>query len=205
MPRQYTPRVALICGQCSQEFLVKASHASRARFCSMACRRPIYPVIMNIDDTANVPLWIGTSTVAHAMIDAADAAWVSQWRWSLIDGYAKRSTTIRGRSQHVSLHRELLGLKRGDARDGDHIDRDKLNCRRSNLRVLPKGFNSQNVPGQAGTSRYRGVHWVEKLGKWRAQIRLNGKSAHLGLFHSEVEAAKEAQRARLATMPGAVD
>lgn len=42
------------------------------------------------------------------------------------------------------LHRIILGLKRGDRRIGDHINRDKLDCRRKNLRITDAKGNAKN-------------------------------------------------------------
>lgn len=41
-----------------------------------------------------------------------------------------------------------------------------------------------------GFSRFRGVSYHKPTKKWMAQIMLNGKRKHLGLFQSEIKAAK---------------
>jgi hypothetical protein len=141
------------------------------------------------------------------VIDAADAEWVNQWRWSLCKttGYAVRGTEVGGRQRRVYLHRELLGLVHGDKRQGDHIDRVYLNCRRENLRVIPHGGNLQNVRARGGSSRHRGVSWSKKHRKWVVQIGVGGENRYIGLFHDEQEAAEAARVARKRLMPFAVD
>src|SRR5690348_7035928 len=101
---------------------------------------------MQGDDTARIPLRARDGSIrAHVIVDASDAAWVNQWRWSLSGGYAYRTATINGRKETVWLHRALLGCIQRDGIEVDHIDRDRLNCRRHNLRRLNHSGNAQNV------------------------------------------------------------
>lgn len=204
------PRVCCICGG---DFFAYPSEIDGGRrlFCSNACRAREHaqPIIMSGDGlTARIPLVARNGTVrAYAVIDAADAAWASQWRWNLSDGYAARGDQDGGRrTQTIRLHRALLGLVRGDGLDGDHIDRDKLNCRRSNLRILPKGKNPQNQESVAGSSsQYRGVSWNKNERKWVASVHSGGKRIHFGFFVDEHEAGRAARAGRAQLMPYAVD
>lgn len=45
-------------------------------------------------------------------------------------------------------------------------------------------------PIQIKTSRYPGVDWHKKTGKWRARVRVDGEQYHIGVFSNEVEAAQ---------------
>lgn len=159
------------------------------------------------DGAVRLPLYRRDgSIVAHAIVDADDAEWANQWRWRLMNGYAMRTARIGGRWSVVGLHRELLGLTHGDGWEGDHIDRVKLNCRRFNLRALPKGKNPQNMSSHRdSTSSHRGVCWDKRSGKWFARVRIDGKVRSLGRFSSEEAAAEAVRLARLRDMPYAVD
>ncbi len=88
------------------------------------------------------------------------------------------------------LHRWLFGLTKGDKQVVDHIDRNKLNCCMSNLRLVSISENMQNRSKTASktTSIYKGV--CLDGGKWRAKIKKDGKTIHLGLFDTEKEAAE---------------
>jgi hypothetical protein len=155
------------------------------------------------DDSVLIPLRARDGSIrAYAIVDAADAAWVNQWRWCLSDGYVHRNA---GGGKHVKLHRELLGLTRGDGVEVDHENRNKLDNRRGNLRRATHAGNMQNHPGYGGSSKYRGVTWNKKLNKWVASIRAYGKQTHIGVFVSEDEAGAAARRARETLMPLAVD
>jgi hypothetical protein len=73
----------------------------------------------------------------------------------------------------------------------DHIDRNKLNNQVTNLRYATQSQNMMNrTKSQNTTSKYKGVNFHKKSQKWVAQIQLNNKNLHLGLFNSEEVAAE---------------
>lgn len=141
--------------------------------------------------------------IAYATVDAADAEWVNQWHWALTGtGYAIRGSREGGRKRNVRLHRELLGLTEVDRVEVDHINRNRLDCRRSNLRIVTHQGNMQNRNSNSNTSSiYRGVTWHKQRGKWAARIKVEGRTKHLGLFSDEIEAAEAAQAARSELFP----
>lgn len=51
------------------------------------------------------------------------------------------------------------------------------------------------VKGVPPSSKYKGVYWNKALQKWVAQITIKGKGKYLGLFNTEIEAHKAAQKA----------
>lgn len=141
---------------------------------------------------------------AVALIDAADADAVLAHRWYLdARGYVRRNVPIAGGQGQatVRLHRELMGLTRGDPRKVDHVNHDPLDNRRANLRVCSHAENLQNREGGYGRSRYRGVIWLKSAGKWQAQVNFGGKNHYLGRFTDELEAARAAAEFRAAHMP----
>ena len=75
--------------------------------------------------------------------------------------------------------------------DVDHINGDTLDNRRSNLRVCDRSQNLCNRKKMAGkSSRYKGVSYNKLRGKWDARLMFRGKQYCLGLFKTELEAAK---------------
>ena len=105
--------------------------------------------------------------------------------------YAVRnSKRQKGRRTFICMHREILGLKTSDGKDTDHINGNGLDNRRVNLRPCTPSQNQHNRRSFCGTSKYKGVSWHKRDKKWQAYIRLNGKLIHLGLFDSEIEAAR---------------
>lgn len=71
----------------------------------------------------------------------------------------------------------------------DHINNDKLNNIVENLQIIT---NRENVSKdrKGGTSKYLGVSWCRNRGKWVSIITINNKNEILGVFTSELEAAK---------------
>jgi hypothetical protein len=90
------------------------------------------------------------------------------------------------------VHRLIWNYFYGAIPDGlsvDHIDTDKLNNRIENLRLVTQRQQQQNTGArQDNTSGFRGVFWNKREEKWRAQIKNNGKSVHLGCFDSKEDA-----------------
>lgn len=158
--------------------------------------------------TARIPLRDGRGNIrAWTIVDAADEQTVlAAGPWFLgSNGYASHSVRSAGTVRVIRLHRLLLGLEPGDQMEGDHVNRDRLDNRRANLRAVTVTMNRQNRPGQHGSSAHRGVHWNRKDQRWIAKATIGGVRHHLGSFTTEDEAATAARSFRLAHMPGAVD
>lgn len=102
----------------------------------------------------------------------------------------------------VLLHRWLLGLGVGDPRKGDHINRNVLDNRLINLRVVNASESSANVSGR-GAVAYRGVS--VKRGKYEARCKYQGKTYHLGVYDDPAVAAEVAREWRMKHMVGALD
>lgn len=73
----------------------------------------------------------------------------------------------------------------------DHIDGDSRNNHVSNLRWATRQQNNINCASRRGSSSaYKGVSWHKPVGKWVAQIQLDGRQHHLGCFDDERDAAR---------------
>lgn len=141
------------------------------------------------------------SLVAEALLSPEDAALAAQ-RWCLnANGYAWRSGKRGVESRHVYLHRAVVGCVTGDGVLVDHINRDRLDNRRSNLRPVTPAQSRQNTPSLGGTSSYRGVTFDRRKRRWRAQVQLNRQSYILGRFATEAEAAAVVSAWRREHMP----
>jgi hypothetical protein len=123
-----------------------------------------------------------------ALIDHDDFAVQSGWVWHLnLRGYAAR---LKGR-KIIYLHRTIMGDIKGVAYD--HINRNKLDCRRSNLRLADKHQNAgnANIRNQIRpkTSKFKGVCFDSGKHRWLAQGRNRGRMVFLGRFKDETLAA----------------
>lgn len=165
------------------------------------------------DTPIKIPLRARDGSIrAYVVVDPEDAHLGEQHRWYLEHtGYAKRNihtARVDGKrtSYSLYLHRVILGLERGDPRFADHRNRDKLDCRRVNLRIVTAAQNTQNQPPQArGVSRFRGVTFYRRTGQWQVRATINGRVHSLGYFDDELEAARVARDFRKEHMPYATD
>jgi hypothetical protein len=73
----------------------------------------------------------------------------------------------------------------------DHIDNNKINDRLYNLQLISSRKNCSK--DKKGTSKYTGVYKPTREKKWKAQIRINGKVKHLGVFTDEKKASESYQ------------
>lgn len=129
----------------------------------------------------------------YALIDERDAELVAPFPWRILKrgnrSYAMSHTPIgEGRYRAVQMHRLIMDAPVGT--DVDHINGDGLDNRRENLRFCNDSLNAANRairPG--GSSRYRGVAWHARCGKWQASIKVHDKNHYLGVFQSEEAAA----------------
>ena len=144
-------------------------------------------------------------------MDDGDFAWLDQWRWHLhsaSESYASRKESNGAGRHNVFMHRQILGLAPGDPRQGEHKNRNRLDCRRSNLRIAERGDadNNQNQGLRSdNTSGYRGVSWVKRGRKWRAMARSDGGNLYLGSFDTPEEADSAVKAWRAEHMPFSED
>lgn len=120
-----------------------------------------------------------------ATVDAADYEGLSVHKWSAIQSErSKQWYAYRGAPEgKVYMHRQILGLQRGDPREGDHVEPSlTLDNRRSNLRIASRGQQMHNIRiARNNKSGYKGVT-IHSPGRYRAMIRVNRKLMHLGTF-----------------------
>lgn len=126
------------------------------------------------------------STGERIIVDDDDFEEASRHVWHKCGlGYAGR--TLNGRT--VYMHRLIMNAKKGD--EIDHINRNKLDNRKSNLRFCNHSLNQANRPIHSkNTTGFLGVTWHKKARKYQTRIRISGRKTHLGLFEDIKEAAR---------------
>ena len=137
-----------------------------------------------------------------ALVDDEDFERVNQYKWHTYfdktNCYAERKETVNGIRVKVKMHRFIMNAKENEVID--HRDNNGLNNQKENLRPCTTAENNRNLSAY-GISAYKGVTITERNCKakdgsvkqykyFRARITINGKSVSLGLFKSEIEAAK---------------
>lgn len=125
------------------------------------------------------------SKITSAVVDAGDYELVKPYKFNFS---GRTYVRISGKSKEgfLFLHQLLLQTKWVD-----HVDIDRLNNRRSNLRSCTNQQNQFNQKPQSGTaSKYKGVTVLRnRPSPYCAAIHLNGVKIHLGVFVLEKEAA----------------
>jgi len=140
------------------------------------------------DDIRYIPLTRGR----YAIVDAEDFEWLSQYKWCLVQRGKSEYAGRREKGRCVSMHREIM--KTPDDMVVDHINGNGLNKRRCNMRNCTKAQNSYNSRPRGGRSRYVGVTYRKRTGKYEAVIGYRGEKVHVGEFDSALEAAKARDR-----------
>src|SRR5947209_9538506 len=116
-----------------------------------------------------------------AIIDDEDYERVIRHQWHFTkQGYAAGWVAASGRREKVLLHRFILAAPENI--NVDHVNGNKLDCRRSNLRLATRTENARNQRKRVSISKYKGIAWHERAHKWQVGICINGKRHHLGLF-----------------------
>lgn len=138
--------------------------------------------------------------VATAHVDSADAR-LAEKRWYLLrNGYAVRTEVEAGKKRMLYLHREVLGLGSG-APEVDHRNRDKLDCRRRNLRVATRSLNCCNRGANRARSLPRNVYQVHGIPGFKVQLKVKGRTQHVGMYPTVGRAASAARSARSTASP----
>lgn len=126
---------------------------------------------------------------AKVVVDDEDYDAIARYKWHLShNGYAVRRERIGGRKPIRYLHRSIMSADWDG--DVDHINGDKLDNRRSNLRYATRSENNQNTHSRRGSSKFKGVVWHKQDRRWWAVIKANGKQHSLGTHATEEDAAR---------------
>jgi hypothetical protein len=112
-----------------------------------------------------------------------------KYNWYFTSGYASRSEwnpkTKKGKT--IYMHRLVADTPEG--KQTDHINRNKLDNRKKNLRICTNKQNSGNIAlSKHNTSGAKGVNFHHK--RWRAFISDKNKHVHLGYFSTKELAIK---------------
>jgi len=127
-----------------------------------------------------------------AVVDDEDFARLSSKTWCCSSGgYATRKNGNKTEYMHKTVVGEtILSV--------DHINGDKLDNRKQNLRICSHSENTKNRSKSVNkSSKYKGVNFDSKSGKWRARIKVEYKETHLGFFVEEKQAAMAYDKAAL--------
>lgn len=131
----------------------------------------------------------------EAIVDDENIERLSQYKWRLAG--TKREYAARGEyigSGHknrvhkiIYMHREILNAPKGA--EVDHINGNKLDNRKCNLRLATSSQNKMNRGARIDSPT--GIKGVQRSGKkFTARIRANNINYYIGSYNTIEEAAK---------------
>jgi hypothetical protein len=204
------PAITIKCLNCGQPFTVRAAGGRRGRrkYCSNACKVPAFvnskrdrhqkqaaanlgePFVWDGELVCTVELSGGEVS----LINACDANVALSRVWRLHpNGYACGGT----RKDTAYLHRLLIPIP--DGCEIDHINGNRLDNRRSNLRAVTHTVNMHNLTrpprSRSGVRHVVEVHHPSGT-VYQVKMIPEGRRIYLGTFPTLEEAARAAEEAR---------
>lgn len=130
--------------------------------------------------------------IAQTIIDLDDWNTVQNYTWRFnTNGYARSGST-----NSIYLHQLIINPQ--DKLFIDHINGNRLDNRKSNLRVCTDQQNKMNHKKQENnTSGCSGVVYRKDTNKWTVRIQVNYKIINLGCYESLEEAIKVRKQAEI--------
>lgn len=130
---------------------------------------------------------------AFSIIDDEDYESMSKYAWQLDHGYARAMPylgKINGKYKYDSLwtHRLIMGTP--CHMQTDHINGNRLDNRKVNLRNVTSQQNNQNRHITKARSGVIGVTFKPSSNKWQARVGVGYKRISLGHFNTLEEAVK---------------
>lgn len=148
----------------------------------------------------NIPVKHKGVVIAVATVDNDDADLSKRsWRPNK-DGYARWSHTLGNprRVETIVMHRlimsRILGRPVLSSERVDHINRDRLDNRRSNLRIASVALNRAN-------SCAANITWNRAARKWQVSCKRDGKTQYGGIFSDKAAAQRAARKLRSVVWP----
>ena len=124
------------------------------------------------------------------IIDVDDMKRVNEYYWHIgKEGYA--ISTQRNNEDTLRLHNFIMNFSPSPKLYVDHINRKKLDCRKSNLRIVTAQQNAMNKSRQKNnTTGFVGVTFEKSQGYYKARIGLNNRRIHIGTSKNPVICAQ---------------
>jgi hypothetical protein len=156
---------------------------------ALSKRKPIEFGFLDAKLCAFIPLPDNT----YAIVDAEDLPLVQNELWQISRGYVARNLSQSNPNIPRKMHRLICNCA-SDV-DVDHINGNRRDNRRSNLRIATRTQNNCNKHNlsRRNKSGKTGVSWDKKLKKWVVHITVNKKTMYVGVY-AELNEAVEVRR-----------
>lgn len=156
---------------------------------ALDCRKNNYSFSQNRFTHDNDKTIIALSCGEEVTIDREDFQLVKDYTW----GLSKTGYVYTKNPNSIYIHRIIMKCPKD--KTVDHIDLNKLNNRKENLRICEHMQNTWNRKKYSGsrfggcTSKYKGVRSRNTNEAWEARIKVNKTQLTIGIFSSELAAA----------------
>lgn len=130
---------------------------------------------------------IKLSTDKEVIVDDEDYEYLNQWKWGQNStGYARRTF----KDKTLLMHRYILQASKGI--EVDHINGNKLDNRKSNLRLATRSENMQNKKKSTRTNnKYKGYYQENRYKKYYiVELKVDGNKKYIGKYPTEELAAE---------------
>ena len=137
-----------------------------------------------------LPILIPVGKKNWALVDAQDYQKLNKRTW-YVNGERSYAVSLARPEDNVKtkmVFMHQLVCPSGKGMITDHINRNTLDNRRSNLRSCPKSVDRQNMvkhkanPDRITSSQFKGVTFKKQIKRWTARISSNGKRINIGCY-----------------------
>jgi hypothetical protein len=152
---------------------------------NLLASKPILTAVTQGAAVHSIPL---SNSDLMVIVDSDMYEYLSRWKWKLVRGYAKRSMKLSKRKgTTVTLHREIIAVNKNEK--VIFKDSNSLNCVRENMMIgTQKNVKEHSRGRKENKTKFKGVRQIKN--KYSSTIKDNGKAFHIGVFDTDIEAAK---------------
>ncbi len=125
-----------------------------------------------------------TKNKGISIVDDEDYEWLSQRPWHI--GSAFYATGPKGEFMHREILLKYNLLIKNKKKEVDHINRNKLDNRKENLRMVSRSINCLN---RISKNKYKGIKYLKKYNYWLTRLQIHGKLLIKRVFDNEYDAA----------------
>lgn len=154
-----------------------------------------------MDNSTPIPFQIRVWQSAPALIDPQDSD-LRKFRWHDRNGYPSRMITIAKKKRrtiymHILILERVLNRPLLKGEECDHVDGNKHNNQRSNLRLATRQQNTHNTKRRSTNSTgFKGV--VPFGNRFRAFISVDKQQLYLGTYDTPEQAHEAYKLAAIA-------
>lgn len=151
------------------------------------------------DSEYNSIIWL-SKVNKYTIIDNEDYEWLKESNWFIGGGgYAVKNFTKKKNPRESGtsrlMHRLIINPEESELTD--HINGNRLDNRKSNLRLCTGWQNAMNTRSNSNSTGFKGVRYIKNRGRYAARITYNYKEIYLGYYKTAIEAADSYNKAAL--------